>query len=126
MRKALLLLLILPVCLTSSYGTIWRINNSDGINANFTTIQEAHNEAVAGDTLYIEGFLNIYDGTSTIKIEKPLVLIGPGYFLGENEFTQADKLSAKVTRIDFETGAEKSLMMGLAVSNVYVKGTSKN
>jgi hypothetical protein len=96
------------------------VNNAAGIDADFTTLQAAVDAASTGDTIYVEGSVDRYDGNGTVDITKQLVLIGPGYYLGENDATQADLLSANFNRIDFESGSEGSVMMGLVVDYCYL------
>jgi hypothetical protein len=95
----------------SSYATIRRVDANPANNAPFTTIQAAHDAATAGDTIQIAGAATSYAGAS---FTKQLVIIGPGYFLGENIDTQANKSPAKIsTQFIFKTGSNGSFVMGL-------------
>src|SRR5690554_3302449 len=115
---------LLPVLLllifSSSHAANWRVNNSPGIDADFTTLQAAHDAASEGDSIYVEGSLTNYDNNGTVNISKQIVIIGPGYFLGQNPFTQAIKTTANFNVIIFATGAEGSSIMGLVVSRIDV------
>ena len=95
MKKMIFLLILVIFCLNANYlhATKWRVNNS-GIPADFTTASQMMNSAsvLNGDTVYFEGSMNAY---GSLTITKRLVIIGPGYFLGENDSTQANKKSAK-------------------------------
>lgn len=88
---------------------IWRVNNIPGVNADFTTLQAAHDGASAGDTLHLEGSPTSY---GSLTCSKKLAIIGPGYFLGENPNTQAVALTAYVGNIYFYVGSEGSIIMG--------------
>jgi hypothetical protein len=94
---------------------IWRVNNNGGVTADFTTLQAAHNGAAAGDTIHLEGSPNGYGG---LTCSKKLVIIGPGYFLGENPNTQAVALPAYVnSTVAFNVGSEGSVIMGCDFNN---------
>lgn len=112
------------ICLTLLLGGVsmalhankWRVNNVVGLYASFTSPQIAHDatEVLAGDTLYIEGSAASY---GDLTLTKSLVLIGPGYFLAENDSTQANWLSATLSSLTVSTGAENSVITGITVSN---------
>jgi hypothetical protein len=88
------------------------VNNNPEFNAEFTDIQTAIDAASAGDTLYIEGSLTIYESDS-IFINTPLMLFGPGYFLEENDSTYANKLSAQIqAKFVFKPGSSGSQLSG--------------
>ncbi len=98
---------------------IWRVNNNNGVQADFTTLDAAHAGASSGDTLHLEGSPNTYGGTT---LTKKLFIVGPGYYLDQHPQTQAFAQSAKVDRIDINVGAEGSVLMGLDFrgSTIYV------
>ncbi|MVM32438.1 hypothetical protein GO755_20505 [Spirosoma sp. HMF4905] len=98
----------------SSYAKIWRVNNNNGITANFTTLQAAHDGAASGDTLHLEGSPNSY---GNLTANKKLVIIGPGFFLDLNPNLQVFSQTAKVDNIRFNEGAEGSVVMGLEMSD---------
>ncbi|WP_221391439.1 hypothetical protein [Dyadobacter sp. NIV53] len=89
---------------------IWRVNNNNGILADFTTVQAAHDGAKSGDTLHLEGSPNDYGSLSSTK---KLVIIGPGYFLDQNTGFQAITLSAKIQGISYQEGSAGSEVMGI-------------
>ncbi len=92
----------------------WRVNNNPAVNAHFSNFADAVTSANAGDTLYIEGSLTSY-GTQTIG--KKLILIGPGYFLNQNDSTQAVNLNAIFDNLTIDTGADGSEVYGLYIDN---------
>ncbi|MDF2188549.1 hypothetical protein [Paraflavitalea sp. CAU 1676] len=112
MRRASTLLALTCALLISqtSLAKIWRVNNNSGVNADFTTLQAAHDGATAGDTLHIEGSPNPYGGAS---FNKKLTVLGTGYFLEENLNLQALQQSSKVQGITLNMGSEGTLIMGL-------------
>ncbi len=89
---------------------IWRVNNNTGVAADFADLEAAHDGAAAGDTLHVEGSATSY---GALTLTKKLVIIGPGYYLGENPDTQALKLTAKAGRIAFYQASAGSVLMGM-------------
>ena len=113
------------VCLmaTAVSAKIWRVDSDPTNAADFTTLQEAHDGTDSGDTLYVAGSPYKYDappGQAKISISKELTLIGPGYFLGENDSTQATPLAAIVEPLSFKAGSSGSSVMGITADNLYV------
>lgn len=93
-------------------ATVWRVNNRPGVDAHFTTLQAAIDGATAGDTLYVEGSTTSYGAGI---FDKQLVVIGAGYWLAENDTTQAYKENSQVGRLTFNTGSEGSTVEGLYI-----------
>ena len=94
-----------------------RVNNNENADADYTNLQDANDNAMDGDTLYVEGSPTAYD---MVQLSKKLTIIGPGYFLNENEMTQANGVSANVNNIYFNPGSTGSIIMGLVTSDIYV------
>lgn len=119
MKKISTLLFVLSALFLSSQtqAKVWRINNTPGVNANFTTVVAALASAsvVNDDTLYVEGSATAYAG---FTLSKRLVIIGTGYFLsGANSNTglQANANSANFASgyIIYDSTASGSVIMGL-------------
>jgi hypothetical protein len=91
-------------------ATSWRVNNNPAIDADFATFQEAVAGASEGDTLYVEGSQFSYGDQ---YLTKRLVVIGPGYFLTENDSTQVSNLEAKFEEFAIDTLASGSKIYGL-------------
>ncbi|MCK5520150.1 MAG: hypothetical protein KAI81_03480 [Candidatus Marinimicrobia bacterium] len=87
------------------------VNNISNTGAQYSTLQAAHDAASTGDTLSIGASLTYGDLTMT----KRLVIMGPGYFLGENPETQANISSAGVNTITINSGSEGTLITGLRI-----------
>jgi len=104
-----LLCLVIVIGVSAAEAKIWRVNSTPGINADFTTLAAAHTGAASGDTLHLEGSATTYGG---LTFSKKLIIIGPGYFLGESPSTQAVALPALVNAISFNVGSEGSVVMG--------------
>lgn len=94
-----------------AHATIHRVNNT-GITVAFTTLQDAHDAAADGDTIHLEPSSSTYGNCTFIK---PVVVIGPGYFLDLNGGLQATPNSAITGQLIFEGGSEGSVVSGLDV-----------
>lgn len=112
--KALLFTITALSLTLASQATVHRVNNTSGIDADFNNISTAISSASAGDTLYVEGSATSY---GTMSLNKELTVIGPGYFLTENDTTQAYQQSAQFGAINFQSGSSGSVISGLHVQN---------
>lgn len=114
--KQLLLILLSITFSNACFSKIWRVNNNPGVNADFTTLQAAHDGAASGDTLHIESSPTHYGyGTFT----KKLIVIGTGYYLDQNLNLQAFTLPSLVAAITLSPGSDGSVLEGLSfVGNV--------
>ena len=106
-----ILILFATAAALSAHATIHRVNNT-GIAVPFTTLQAAHDAALDGDTLHVEPSGSSY-GACTFN--KPLVVIGPGYFLNFNSGLQATAATAITGGLVFEAGSEGAVVSGLDV-----------
>lgn len=108
---------------TSSFATIRRVNNNSGIIAVnglvYTTLQAAINDAVNGDTLYIEPSTTAYSITSPLT--KRIVFIGDGYQKGTNanlinplSFSLNESIITGNFTID--NGAQNSAFIGMRLN----------
>jgi hypothetical protein len=116
-------LMVTVICLQSSYATKWRVNNS-GVPADFASMQAANDATLvlAGDTVYLESSSVSYGALTT---SKKLIVIGPGYFLGENDSTQANVAPAMIGICTFNPGADGSVYMGVSfVDIMYVNASN--
>ncbi|MCH7574690.1 MAG: hypothetical protein IIA59_06130 [Candidatus Marinimicrobia bacterium] len=115
MKFKLFTLAALLLAAAPASAKIWRVDNNAGNEADYTTLQMAHDSSAAGDTLYIAG-----SGTSygSLTMTKQLIIFGPGYFLGENLLAQATFTSAFTGGITINAGSEGSLLEGIQVINV--------
>jgi len=111
MKKLLLLTFLAGwVCISLSAQKLHRVNNNPDFDADFTSLQAAVTAAAANDTIYLEGSATQYAGAT---IDKPLTIVGPGFFLSENPETQAINTSATIdSDVLFTSGSEGSTMMG--------------
>ena len=111
-QKITILTAAILLIATTLNATVWRVNNRPYLDADFTTLQDAIDGASAGDTLYIGGSTTSY-GNGTF--DKQLVVIGAGYWLAENDTTQAYTENSQVGKLIFNSGSEGSVIEGLYV-----------
>ena len=110
--KKLLFLMVLSALMCNSLKAqnLHRVNNNADFDAAFTTLQAAVTAAANNDTIYVEGSATEYAGAT---INKPLTIVGPGFFLDENPFTQASNTATTFnSEITFTSGSEGSTIMG--------------
>ena len=121
MRKLILTAIILLGVLVSVNAKLWRVNNTPGVDADFTNLTIARDSASAGDTLYIEGSATSYGG---FELNKKLVLIGPGFFLTENDTAQASKQMAILGNTWIRSSAEGCVVSGLCFAGYLLNQAS--
>ena len=107
--------IFLMLCFFSASATSWRLNNNPAVDADFTTFQAAHDAASAGDTIYIEG-TGDQNHYGNITISKKLIIIGPGFFLNENDSTYANPIFARFLSIYIQPTAAGTEIYGLYIN----------
>jgi len=122
MKTKLFFFLTLGILASNVQAKIWRVNSNTNFNADFPSLQLAINTATAGDTLYIEGSsIDYSESNSYIDITKKLVLIGPGYFLADNDSTQFSKMGANiVSGINIYPAASGTILEGLKITDIQI------
>ena len=118
-KQITLLAAIMLFIATSINATVWRVNNRVNVDADFTTLGAAISGSSANDTLYLEGSPTSYGNA---YIYSPVTIIGTGYFLNENDSTQAYKEKSIVGSLYFNNGSQGSVVEGLYIDavNTYV------
>lgn len=121
------LVLFALVLFNTAQAKIWRLNNNGNapnpaIVADFTgTLQAVHDNAsvVSGDTIHIEQSPTTY---GSCIFTKRLVVIGAGYFLNQNPFTQVNiDYGSTVGDLTFyNNNAAGSHVFGLTTGVVYM------
>lgn len=114
MKKLSILIAVVTIASNAAFAKIWRVNNNPGVNANFTNLQDAHDGASSGDTIYLESSATNYGGLSS---SKRLIIIGTGYFLDQNQGLQAFTLLSQVGQINLNAGSAGSIIDGLSIIN---------
>ncbi|MBF9143628.1 hypothetical protein [Hymenobacter properus] len=106
------LLLALAAQLASAQ-TIRRVNNSGITGTNiYADLTAAQTAASNGDIIQVEPSTTQYPAFSC---SKQLTIVGPGYFLGENQppALQANTITANVSTITFAPGSAGSTISGI-------------
>ena len=121
MKKSLFFLALSLVVTGTTYGALWRVNNTPGVNANFTSVSAALTAASAGDTIYLEPSTTPYPA---VTITKKVTIIGNGHFYNhvpngglntQNAGLQANAISSEISSVQFYPGSEFSTIMGCMV-----------
>lgn len=97
---------------------VFTVNNMPGTASTHKTLQGAVDSAANGSIIYVEPSSQSY---GVVNLNKPVTLIGSGYFLGLNPepFTQANLASSILTTLNVSTGAEGSIITGLNFSGTF-------
>lgn len=125
------LALLFSLSIGAASATVFRVNNALTENITgrlFKEIQTAHDHFSVknGDTLMVESSAATYAG---FKCTKRLVIIGPGYLLGDNNGVNGVVASAKINdNCSFNPGSDGSYFIGMelqyslyiAASNIYI------
>ncbi|MFD2718220.1 hypothetical protein ACFST9_05810 [Hymenobacter monticola] len=120
--SVLFLLLALAVQLASAQ-TIRRVNNSGITGTNiYGTVQAAHDAAASGDIIQVEPSTTAY---GNLTCTKPLTIVGPGYFLGENQppALQASTIDATLSTVVFNPGSTGSTISGVVGNTTWYIAT---
>jgi hypothetical protein len=102
-----LLLILLPFL---SQATVWRVNGNEGVDADFHNLQEAVDEVLPGDTVYVEGWSGSY---GLITVTQPVQIFGAGFVHSFNDSTQYNNLATLLDAIFFDTGSDGSSISGV-------------
>lgn len=105
----------MALCSTSAFATVWRVNNnstSPSTSTDFTSLTTALNSSsvLAGDTLYVEASATSY---GAITINKRVTIIGTGYFLTDNDTTQALTSASRLNTVSVNSGGLGAVLTGL-------------
>ncbi|MCC6383772.1 MAG: hypothetical protein LC117_09340 [Bacteroidia bacterium] len=132
MKKQILLsatittMTVLLLVSNSSNATVWRVNNNGASYVQwtgqqvFSNFSQAVASASAGDTIHLEASPTAYNGTGigATHVDKKLIIIGPGYFLGGatgNANQQVNPNTALIMEIFFNAGSDNSEIMGVQI-----------
>jgi hypothetical protein len=125
MKKSFLTFIAFWACF-SSLATIRRVNNNAGLisvsGLVYTTLIAAIDEAIAGDTLYVEPSSTSYIMASILS--KRLIIIGDGYQKGSNanltsplSYNLNESVISGLSSLSINAGAENSIFIGLVLNN---------
>ncbi len=107
-----LVLLAASLLALNTHAAILRVNNT-GVPAPYTNFSVAHTAAQNGDTIHVEASPINY---GSHFVSKQLVILGPGYFLGQNAQTQVGLASATFTWLSWNAGSAGTVVSGLTFS----------
>jgi uncharacterized protein YjbI with pentapeptide repeats len=109
---------------------IWRVNNTPGVTADFTSFSAvmASASVLDGDTVHFESSITQYPGAT---LTKRLVIIGLGYYLNPANVTfpgnaglQAVTQESGLGGFSIGTGANGSKFLGINLSSVNFSGSA--
>lgn len=104
--KKIFSIIALIIITVNCQAKIWRLNNTSGVTADFTTAQAAHNGALAGDTIHLEPSVNSYGSLTTTK---RLVWISTGNFLANHPGLQYSPTPGFIADLNVNTGSQNSV-----------------
>lgn len=108
--KLVIICFSLLIIFSSINATIVTVDNKTPSIGDFTNLQDAHDNAVAGDTIYVYPSLINY---GDIYVTKLLTFIGCGY---EHDYIEKGILNTKISFLIFEINSEGSHVSGLDIS----------
>lgn len=112
--KKFFVLILAAVALTaqqSAAAATFRVNNTAGSGAKYTTYEAAEDAASDGDVIIVDGSKTSY---GKIVIKKKITLKGPGYFLNENGST--NEAADPATFDEIKVQAEGAVLTGLDIT----------
>ncbi len=124
-KQFYLLMILITTAIAVNAQGYYTVNNGGGFTANFTNLQTAVNTVPSGSVLLIHPSGTTY---GSVTIDKPLTLVGNGYFLGSNPApnTQYNVGTSSVDRVYFVKGSSNSLITGLYIAGVTISDTTTN
>ena len=120
MKKGIFTLLTIAILNAMAINAaVWRVNNISTVDARFTGIPDAISSELVmeGDTLHVEPSPVSY---GSVTLNKRLTIIGNGYFLGENEETQAITSNSSIAVFTFAGGSDGSVIMGCTFTGIVI------
>jgi len=119
MKKILIACSLFSVVLAKpAMAHIWRVNNDPAKVADFTNIAEAVATAAPGDTIHIEPSRTPYN---SFVLNKRLVILGNGYFLGSG--LQVDRDSSVVRGVSIDSSAVNGNGSGSFIAGIFFAGS---
>jgi len=103
------------------FSTVRIVNNQPNTDPDYNTVYGAITASAHGDTIYICGSPSDY---GNVNVNKRLTIIGPGYFLTENPHTQVSGFTARIEKIDFQSGSSGSVVTGMEIDHVTISASN--
>ena len=111
--KKTVLIFAAALITSAAQATILRVSNVANSGAPYTDIPAAISAATEGDTIMVDGSITKYSSSTTLVINKKVVLMGPGYWRTENGIIQEGANNATIYNIRFS--AEGSTIVGFVI-----------
>lgn len=113
-KTTLITLILLSFAFVCNAQKIWSVSKDAAQKADFSEIQAAIDAASPGDYIYV--YPSIYENGFSLGM--PLVIVGPGFFLGDNPNTQVNKSPAVIKgEITIGTNTTGTIITGLKIDN---------
>lgn len=112
--RVLIVVSLLCIAMTAK-SSIYTVNNQSGFSSDFSSLQNAFNGVLEGDTIYVQPSSLGYGGAN---LSKRLVVIGGGH---DPEYSL---YSSYVNSINFMTGATGSIVKGLVLDYISSSNSS--
>lgn len=120
LRKSLLTLAIMCIaCMTLQAQTVYIVDNNQGSGAQYTSVQAAVDDAVAGDIIYIQPSPN---GYGDIQMNKSLNIYGIAH---NAELNSGERATVNNILFRYEN-ASGSKISGLNINGIYLDNTTYN
>ncbi len=125
MKKLISLLLASSISLAAWSQNQYTVNNNSNFAADFSNLQTAVDSVPSGSILIVQGSGISY---GNIVVNKPLVLLGPGYNLVSNPeiYGQNDHLDASLNLVRFRPSSSGSIISGFNIQNTLTADTCNN
>ncbi|MEP7141801.1 MAG: hypothetical protein ABI707_02965 [Ferruginibacter sp.] len=122
MKKIFIFSVVATLISSASFAKIWRVNNTPGVAADYTTAQLANDNilVLSGDTLHIEPSTTNY---GNLNMSKRLTVISTGDFFGSNPTVQYSPLAARLTTVTISNvNANNSVLHCNITSSLFITG----
>lgn len=125
MKRIFALLIASFVYNVSIAQSQYTVNNNNNFAADFSDLQNAIDSVPSGSILIVQGSGISY---GNIVVNKPLVLLGPGYDLATNPeiYGQNDQLIANLNLVRFRPSSSGSVISGFNIQNTLTADTCNN
>lgn len=95
----------------------WYVDNRPNTSRDFNSLYQAIYASKANDTIYIAGSPEPYQTPGSLLLNSPRVILGPGYFLEENEGLQFNTEAAIIgDALILAPGSDGSQIFGVSFS----------
>ncbi len=120
-RTSALVLGLIAFVVSTAQAAIIRIDNRQGRPTDFPDLGTAISKAQAGDTIYVAGSTDNYGVGKEIIVNKPLKLVGPGYFLDDNfPRNRTESFPAWIVDLRIATEGAGTEVTGLSIQRLEV------